>query len=259
MPDRLPSVVSERDERLLLRLLSGDLRGPEARKLRARLEVEPDLAARFEQMEVRWRDLGAAASVPDRQPDIASGVRHRLDTRRPNRAFAAPWGPALLAVALLLVVGLSWWAQLEWSAGPLTDEAGTLATLPPAEGGSGENPAGRSEEPGAASGAVSVSPESPEPAPPQSPPPAVQMAAAEGFDAELEAFAREIAESGWVDDEAWFDEVEAEPLRVADDGRRRGDAWEPAGWGWAGPPSLAEAYLEVGDEGAGDLGSGFGD
>ena len=114
-----PSTVRSSDEIQLMRLLHGELRGPDAAALRERMAREPDLAKRHAELEETWSAFESAAPVPAETPDIAAAVRARLGEADPGSSsswLVNAWLPGGLvgqlaaAGTLLLGAGLGWWA-----------------------------------------------------------------------------------------------------------------------------------------------------
>lgn len=98
-------------ERDMLRLLHGELPAHEARELRRRLEAEPRLAERFDQLATTWRkiELPPPQAVP---PGFEQRLLANLAARRRRElswSLAPVWARAasVLALAVGLVVGAS--------------------------------------------------------------------------------------------------------------------------------------------------------
>ena len=91
-----------RDAELLSRLLDGELPEDEATALRARLEVEPELAALYATLRGLPSEL---AELPDRAPppDLDRALLSG-ETEAPSGRDWRPWTGWLVAAALLLVV-----------------------------------------------------------------------------------------------------------------------------------------------------------
>lgn len=98
----------DEETRRLLRLLTdprgekGDLSPAEARELRRRLEVEPDLASRFERLRAPWQALGSPPDGP--APGFTERVMARVTegAKGPASLLVAPvWARALAALALV--------------------------------------------------------------------------------------------------------------------------------------------------------------
>ena len=102
--------MTSQDERQLMRLLHGELSAEETAVWRGRLEDEPELAARYAELEQLWTGLElpepAAAG-----PELVAAVRRRLD-RETNPSLvdmwrlAPAWNRALAAAALAGGIGI---------------------------------------------------------------------------------------------------------------------------------------------------------
>lgn len=104
--------MSER-ERRLLRLLTGEASADEARTIRADLDSDPELAARFARLQSVWEglELPEPAGAP---PGFARRVTARLpDPSEPDSllglAGAPIWARTAAALALTLGLATGWW------------------------------------------------------------------------------------------------------------------------------------------------------
>lgn len=134
MKRRTDRAIPAADERLLLRLLHGELPPDETAALERRLEGEPALAARYRRLAELWHglELPPAAVPVDFRRDVLRAVERRVaDDGTPAPAWLRLAAAAALLVGLGLGVGLGRLGvaaageQESWPV--LVDEAPTLA------------------------------------------------------------------------------------------------------------------------------------
>ena len=97
-------------ERQLMRLLHGELSPEEASRWRQRLEAEPELAARYANLEHCWSDLELLEPAPA-GPELVAAVRRRLGrAAEPSLVdmwrLAPVWNRLLAAGALAVGIGV---------------------------------------------------------------------------------------------------------------------------------------------------------
>lgn len=82
--------LSDADKHLLLRFLTGELPSDEARRVRDRLEDEPNLATQLEQLQALQHALKASAARSF-EPGFAQRVAQRITPRTTRESAAAPF------------------------------------------------------------------------------------------------------------------------------------------------------------------------
>lgn len=252
------SNVSSAEEEALHRLVHGELRGPEAQRLRERMAQEPALAARCAELEAAWSALGESLPVPP-TPDLAAAVRSRL--REPDRGvFAAlresAYGGALAAAMLLVGVGTGWWVQNLWSA-PGAAAGETLIAAATSEEPSVEETATVAQPVSRPPSAEPLPEESPE-KPPEEPVRTATVTRPLGED--FETWSETLGdEPEWNEelfsssvDELLADSESADSESVDSGSVDRVDGWDASladGWGLPVTSSMAAAYLGLEESG----------
>lgn len=104
------NAMTSQEERQLMRLLHGELPADEAARWRRRLETDPELGARYAELERQWTALDLPAPAPAGS-ELVAAVRRRLD-RESNPSLvdmwrlAPAWNRALAAIALAGGIGI---------------------------------------------------------------------------------------------------------------------------------------------------------
>lgn len=88
----------------LMRLLAGDLPADEARRLRARLWREPELAAACERLERTWNGLALPEPAPV-PPGFSGRILARVKGEAPGLSWSAAPGWVRAAAAAALLAG----------------------------------------------------------------------------------------------------------------------------------------------------------
>ncbi|MEM9407297.1 MAG: hypothetical protein AAGA81_14770 [Acidobacteriota bacterium] len=249
---RRQHTVEAAEEKALQRLLHGELRGPEARQLRERLDREPALARRYAELEASWSALGESLPVPP-TPDVESAVRARLgETDRAPALWDTAYGGLLAAAMLLVGAGLGWWAQDLWTASgaapqepavvvaqtPTADETVESSTPPsirqptPTEPPRAAAPVERVEEPAAAAPRLAST--------------------TRPLDEDFEVWSATLGDEPEWNDELFSSSVDE--LLAEAESPRQVEGWDVTladGWGLPST-SMAAAYLGLEDAAGGD-------
>jgi ferric-dicitrate binding protein FerR (iron transport regulator) len=101
--------MSAQVELKLMRLLHGELTDDEARHWRRRIEVEPDLARRWAQLEPLWSGLELpqpAAADPALRRAVRARLRRPVDSGSSAWRLSPAWSRVAAAAALATGIGL---------------------------------------------------------------------------------------------------------------------------------------------------------